>query len=489
MAASLTENEYRAIGLYLVLNFADRIRITDTQALLDIKSVLEEQYTDGITAIPEAYIDGDILVGVFEDRVDAKLTKRYRFEIGEDFTSYRMLNPVQADNFIEFAAKSGAKAKNCTKGTPCGGSCVSSKKTCRKNNSAGAKKKVENIKGKAAGGDKPATKSTATNDGLLKAKQTNPFAKPNLTTDQFNEFRRNRDFVNEHKNPDFVGNKTYEQWKGDNPKAVYSPARYKGELLAAIRNGYVVDDKVIQAAKLKLNKSEERKLQENKQNLTDRTKSIAEIQKAIDHPLVDAETAKKYKPKMTEAEAEDYVKGSYTGNLSFYHGNTVSVTSSVENDGVDPSKNAQGIFGRGFYLASNKRESEDYAYSSGSQKSEEASVVTAKVNVKNPLILESKDFDLFGSKFPGNESNNVDSTAIAEFAKAKGHDSIYLKDFGYFVALDGKQVVTYKNEPLTEKRKKEIKEDRITSTDDVANRASESETGKTLAKAEKNEIE
>lgn len=144
-----------AIALRLI-NFIERTPIRDAESLLDIKSVLEEQYTDGITAIREAYLEGENIGGIFEDRVSAQLTKRYRFEITEEFTSYRMLNPGEAEEFaepVEFAAKGKAnKAKNCTKGTPCGGSCISAKKTCRKTNSTKAKAKVQKVKAKTGGG-------------------------------------------------------------------------------------------------------------------------------------------------------------------------------------------------------------------------------------------------------------------------------------------------------------------------------------------------
>lgn len=157
MALKFAENEYRAIGLYLALNFAERNnRITDAASLLDIKSILEENYTDGITAIREAYFEGEEIAGVFEDKVSPQLTKRLKFKITDSEITYSLLNPNQVESFsesdldLEFAA--AKKPKNCKKGIPCGGSCLraiqpSGKPTqCRKPPSAVAKKKVAEVK-------------------------------------------------------------------------------------------------------------------------------------------------------------------------------------------------------------------------------------------------------------------------------------------------------------------------------------------------------
>ncbi|BAZ39430.1 hypothetical protein NIES4101_53830 [Calothrix sp. NIES-4101] len=143
--------------------FAERDRITNAKSLLEIKEILEEWYTDGITAIPEAYIDGETIVGRFEDKVDKSLTKSYRFVITEDEVVYQLLNSTEVANYsenLDFAAKKSTKPKNCTKGTPCGGSCISATKQCRKTPGAAAKKKIAEIKkretstgGGSGGGD------------------------------------------------------------------------------------------------------------------------------------------------------------------------------------------------------------------------------------------------------------------------------------------------------------------------------------------------
>jgi len=114
------------------------IPVFDPETLLKIRQLLETNYQDGITSIPKAFIDqkGNIS-GIFEDRINANLTKRYDFEISSGDISYKLLNSDEVANadfsesdLIEFAT--GPKQKNCTRGTKCGGSCISASKVCRK---------------------------------------------------------------------------------------------------------------------------------------------------------------------------------------------------------------------------------------------------------------------------------------------------------------------------------------------------------------------
>lgn len=162
MAQALVVSE--AAGRWEVLqetssneNFAEGlISVNDSQSLLDLKAILEETYTDGITAIREVRLEGDNLIGIFEDKVSDKFTKRYDFTVNENEVSFKLQNPDSVENYVEsvdFAAKKGAATpKNCPKGTPCGGSCISKLKTCRKSTSAGAKAKVAEVKKRAGGG-------------------------------------------------------------------------------------------------------------------------------------------------------------------------------------------------------------------------------------------------------------------------------------------------------------------------------------------------
>ncbi len=104
-------------------DFAEDIKpiaIKDAASLLDLKSVLEEFYADGITGIRDLYLKGEDIVGVFEDKVGNTLTKRYDFVVNEDKVSYKLRNLSEVTNYVEpvdFAAKAAAKPKNCKKGT------------------------------------------------------------------------------------------------------------------------------------------------------------------------------------------------------------------------------------------------------------------------------------------------------------------------------------------------------------------------------------
>jgi hypothetical protein len=152
---------------------ADKIPVTDAASLLTLKQVLEETYLDGITALKEVYLEGVSFTGIFEDKVSDKLIKRNRFTVSENEVSYKLENPEDVSNFSEELVEFAAKAKNCVKGQSCGSSCISKNKECKKVPSAGAKKKVAELKKKAAGGSegskkpapakskKPAPESTA----------------------------------------------------------------------------------------------------------------------------------------------------------------------------------------------------------------------------------------------------------------------------------------------------------------------------------------
>ena len=58
-----------------------------------LKSILETQYTDGITAIKSAELNdkGDI-VGIFEDKISPIVTKRYAFRVADDSVAYKLIN-------------------------------------------------------------------------------------------------------------------------------------------------------------------------------------------------------------------------------------------------------------------------------------------------------------------------------------------------------------------------------------------------------------
>lgn len=156
----------------------------NTKDLLDLKSVIEESYTDGIDAIISAELDedGDI-TGVFRDG-----KKRLKFTITDGGISYSFLNPevIKDDSFdwdpyslwedvrinsdelatyFEMGIRRLDAEKKCVKGMACGNSCVRKTKAngepaeCRKPLSQEAKKKAKAVKEKLK--KEPAAKKEA----------------------------------------------------------------------------------------------------------------------------------------------------------------------------------------------------------------------------------------------------------------------------------------------------------------------------------------
>lgn len=195
MPLTFTEPEYKYVGLFVVNllvkarrestlpadfdNFAESTTLTVGEDLLELKGIIEGAYTDGITAIKNARFEGEDIVGTFEDTVADNLTKRYTFRIsGEGETSYKLLNPGDVDNFIEpvdFATK--GKAKNCSKGIPCKGQCISKNRTCIEPGSAATKRKVGDLKAKnGAGSTKEAATKTVSTGAAKATAATTPTA-------------------------------------------------------------------------------------------------------------------------------------------------------------------------------------------------------------------------------------------------------------------------------------------------------------------------
>ncbi|WP_016949787.1 DUF935 domain-containing protein [Anabaena sp. PCC 7108] len=140
--------------LLAVFSESSNVAVKDANSLLELKAIIETVYQDGISAIPEAYLDGDNFVGVFEDRVGEQLVKRFNFTLSESGIEYKLINPGDVSNFseVEFAAPfKPKKKKNCVKGISCGSSCISPTKSCRKGGDAIPGDRVTALKKKLGG--------------------------------------------------------------------------------------------------------------------------------------------------------------------------------------------------------------------------------------------------------------------------------------------------------------------------------------------------
>jgi hypothetical protein len=157
--------------------------ITDPGTLEEIKGILETQYSDGITSIDKAYIDGEDIRGQFSDQLNLRLVKRYAFRISEDDIAYKMLNSkdMAAFNEVDFAATkpaSGRKAPNCKPGnTRCGGRCIRGEAICKPKNNEATKEKVKAVKEKIKSTE-PKTKTTKTKKTSNSEESVSAQAKP-----------------------------------------------------------------------------------------------------------------------------------------------------------------------------------------------------------------------------------------------------------------------------------------------------------------------
>ncbi len=154
------------------------IRLIDRESLLAIKDALEMSYTDGITAITEAYLQpDDSITGKFIDKVNPKITKRLEFKLTDEELSYTLVNDQELANFseedwLDFAA--ATKPKNCKKGIPCKGSCIAVGKQCKDSSSAQktSNKKAVTTAKKATTGKKAAVPDTSGNANQESASQS-----------------------------------------------------------------------------------------------------------------------------------------------------------------------------------------------------------------------------------------------------------------------------------------------------------------------------
>jgi hypothetical protein len=288
--------------------------------------------------------------------------------------------------------------------------------------------------------EKPPEVAKTEGTPTLKSVEYNPHAIKDLAAQDFVDYRRNVEGASFFENPDAAWNQPYDQWAAQASEKKRSRGDYVGAVRDAIRMGWPVSPDILSAIKPK--KADIAKNDANRSDWEGKKRQIERIQRAATHPLMDAEETKGYKPLMSEEEAAKYTAGSFTGNLKFYHGNDKAVTQSVANDGVNADLNNKGIFGKGFYLAASKAEA--CYYSLNAQDPDNTEVISTQVKVKNPYVATAEDISRLGQWFPGDQSNNIDSTSVTNYLRAKGHDSIYLADYGYFVAFEGKQVASYK---------------------------------------------
>lgn len=420
------------------------------------------------------------------------------------------LDPLDALEYlfapVDFAAKkgkkkAGAKKKKCTKGKVCGGSCIAKDKKCKTDPptpAAGAAANAltnidpfapENNPVPVQQSVKPPTPDPTPEpvvqqpdptppvpvpvvaptpppapvpapapvvtpqpapaptppraEPTLQAKDWNPSAKPDLTPGQFKEYIADKYKEQNQADPSFAHNQTLAQYKEANFGA--NKSQYNYDVKQAIKNGFVPSDATL--AEVKLNKKEQAQVAENRTAIADRQARIADMESAINAPI--AVNADGWKSTMSREEAAAYMDGSYFGTTEFYHGNQTAVTDNIADEGAKPWKNAAGIYGQGTYFAADRQVAESYAVTASQGGQFDTGVVTSHIKANNPYIATAAEFDELSKNFSGRQSNGSDSTAVTAYLRAKGYDSVYLKDVGYGVAFDQKQVVTVDNTKMT----------------------------------------
>ncbi|MGL5805961.1 MAG: hypothetical protein ACRC11_11040 [Xenococcaceae cyanobacterium] len=369
------------------------------------------------------------------------------------------------------------RAKNCTKGKACGNGCISVTKNCKEDLPSVAVTAAKSVATKApkqtkkkgkVGTAPPNSPSPSDGNGevsasgiavsetppktvtaSLFAQSYNPNAIPDITPQNFKQYLLDIKKLADADNKDAIHNQSYESAKKNNPSLTKTD--YKLQLISSVNQGFVPSDEVLKD--LKLTKKQQQQLEQNKKDLLRTRQEVDKIKAAIDYPLMSDEEKTGYKPMLEPSVAEKYVDGSYTGNISFFHGNRQTITDNMTDSGIDPELNNRGIFGKGAYFSTSREVASTYAYHSSTSASVDAGIIEIKAKVKNPYIAKASDIANLGSHFSGDQSNNVDSTAVSEFLRAKGHDSIYLSDYGYLVTFDRHQTVTINNSKIAKDSK------------------------------------
>lgn len=419
---------------------------------------------------------------------------------------YEGLTPL--DILQHRAVGSGkAKGKQCKKGQACGNSCISATKTCQKGLNGAQKEKAKTVKAKTAakgnsksggeqGKDPGAESSQSGTDQppTLKTTNYNPYAVADLTPGEFSTYLDNKNRISRQDAPDAIHNKSFEQAKSDG--SVRNKNDYLSKINESIERGLIPSDEALSG--VKLTKSLQAKVEENRQKMNDMRQESKRLDDAINHPLMTDDDKKGYSPFLGKEEANAYTKDTFLGNISIWHGNRLDITDSIAGEGMMPERNSRGMFGKGGYFAVKKEVAESYVDKADiEERYPQKGLIESKAKIKNPYIATEKELEKISEYFPGDQQNLVDSTKLTNYLRAKGHDSIYLKDYGYVITFAQEQSVSVGYEKIDRgsKREKDIAEywayggsgGNTGSTDDMKRISSQDKNYQALDKAQKTE--
>lgn len=367
------------------------------------------------------------------------------------------LVPIYSEGIIDFALPKipGTAKKKCTKGTACGGSCISANKTCKKKQSADGSNKTKALKGGILRGNDSSANmpSSLKGKGTDVASRTSPESTTQKATENSSDVARassyGENFRKAKKDPnidevtvdefvDLYAGKYYE-FSGNGRATVDITNRKNVE--RAINDGIYLEDAAIDAHPTLKKKYASQIAKTNAEN-----ERWQEIHSRVNKPVLSPEEAKDYKPFMSADEAANYTQDSFFSGVDMFHGTSAAGVDSIASGGVDVSLGRRGLYGEGFYMGVDENVAKSYAAAHA-----DSSFVTTRVKAKNPYTgdingeLRSKLAESGLSEITGR-----DGSEISMFLKANGYDSIYIKEHGYLVALDNKQVVTVAKSKITE---------------------------------------
>jgi hypothetical protein len=299
-----------------------------------------------------------------------------------------------------------------------------------------------------------------------------------ITKKDFDQYLASKATSLRQLDPKTAHNQTFEQWKTTILKEYTPEARnelpdwakknydnnlaratsentYKKEIKSAISDGIHLPESVVAGLPDLFTEKEAASLSKksatNKDNSASTKDYHNEIDSILQSPIISDEEKIRYKPRMTQQEAEEYTKGSKLEGFDFYHGGSADAIESIAGSGVKISLNTASVYGGGFYMGGVKEIAESYASDSTAP-----SYATTRVKMKNPLVYENSDelrqdlegkFGLVGtdnrnSSF-GNRFGDTITANWTAMLKLKGYDGIYAKDNSYLVAFEKEQVVTH----------------------------------------------
>lgn len=219
--------------------------------------------------------------------------------------------------------------------------------------------------------------------------------------------------------------------------------------MAITTMGIVPSDAAL--AEVSLNKGQQIRLSKNRQEMELRRKRVNDFNNAIKYPLMTDKEKKGYMPTLSHKEADAYINGSYMEGIMIYHGTSQKGAKSISTEGMRPDVNTTAWEGTGGYFTTSKKTAESYATISNADglPQQEFSVLGAKIKIKNPYITTHEEMINLGSYFPGEQMNMVNAIAITEYIRAKGYDSVYLKDVGFVISYAREQVVIVEQEDFS----------------------------------------